>query len=283
MFPRRGFDDRCPGGFSGRRLPAQDFAQEPVDPAASFCACSIHGPLYQGRHLTSISLPKEVAPGEPIDFTVLNSTADKLCNYGPGCGVNFYARDVVTGKMVANNEIEQRYAMCLAFWDPGTYRTYTWNQVYICPCDCRSVYDETTGKASACQSPPCPYPPRDCVDCFQVPEGTYLLHLQYEYQWWTDGEVFIGNKPTIVIEDTIPGIPDDDFANINHRKTLRGKAETVGKMMLEDNYSGAYQKLLHDMRPKYDGAGKDWVAPGESQEKLLTYTDNMLDFLESRM
>ena len=81
----------------------------------------------------------------------------------------------------------------------------------------------------------------------------------------------------------ILGLPDECFKNnADQRKnTLVNKLEEIRKMMMDENYEAAINKLTNDIRPKMDGEGNnDWITCEYAQDDLTEMIDQLIEYLE---
>jgi len=85
------------------------------------------------------------------------------------------------------------------------------------------------------------------------------------------------------VEDPPPGSFREPAEDRQH--SLQSKLASVGLMMLEQNYTGAIQKLTQDIRPKMDGCGivadqNDWIIDCSLQITTREVIDELITILE---
>jgi len=104
---------------------------------------------------------------------------------------------------------------------------------------------------------------------------------QDEFQDVYAGQVL--RHTPLAIKACIEQLPSEVFAPTVLQKPLAIKAEVVMKMIEAGEYCCAINMLVHDLRPKMDGFGKDWVVDPEARENLCALIDNTVHWLEMQL
>lgn len=87
--------------------------------------------------------------------------------------------------------------------------------------------------------------------------------------------------------DAINGLSPSDFKNKNLKKTLTNKINAVLKMIDEERYADAQDKLVNDILKKMDGCAtsgypdkNDWITTCSGQEQVCPLIEMAIDFLD---
>ena len=91
----------------------------------------------------------------------------------------------------------------------------------------------------------------------------------------------------------IQNLNKDDFTNKNYQKTLLNKWNELYELVLNEEFVDAYDKLLHDIKPKLTGLKEDengniysngvfnnsWIDNPELQTEFAEMTDVLMSSL----